>query len=310
MTPESIVLHAGSIVFNGAMIDLMPWMFLGCTYVLHPGFEPAAVLGDIEREGVTHIVLVPAQIIALLNCPAFAPDRLASLEMILSVGAPLHREHKHRLNDVLPGRFYELYGLTEGFATVLDCKDSLRKEGSVGVPPPFYELKIMDADGRECAPGEVGEIWGRSPVMMPGYYKRPDLTAEAIVGGWLRTGDAGTLDEDGFLYLVDRIKDMIVSGGVNVYPRDIEEVIAKHPAVAEVAVFGAPDDTWGEVPVAAVVTMAGAALDPGTLLAWTNARVGAKYQRLADVLVMDSFPRNIAGKTLKREIRTRYLKER
>ena len=306
MSPESVVLHAGSIVFHGAMLDLMPWMFLGCSYILHASFDPLAVICDIEREEVTHIVLVPAQIIALLNCPGFDAGRLASLEMILSVGAPLHLEHKHRLNEVLPGRFYELYGLTEGFATVLDCRDSLRKEGSVGVPPPFYELKIMGEDGRPCAPGVTGEICGRGPVMMPGYYKRPDLTAEAIVDGWLRTGDLGYVDEEGFLYLVDRLKDMIVSGGVNVYPRDIEEVMAGHPDVSEVAVFGVPHKTWGEVPVAAVLPAAGSDLDPAELIAWTNGHVGAKYQRIVDVAVMDGFPRNIAGKTLKRELRERY----
>jgi acyl-CoA synthetase (AMP-forming)/AMP-acid ligase II len=310
MTPESVVLHAGSIVFNGAMIDLMPWMFLGCSYLLHASFDPAAVIRDIEREGVTHIVLVPAQIIAILNCPAFDPGRLGSLEMILSVGAPLHLEHKHRLNDVLPGRFYELYGLTEGFATVLDGRDALRKAGSVGVPPPFYELRIMGADGRPCGPGETGEIQGRSPVMMPGYYKRPDLTAETIVDGWLRTGDVGYVDEEGFLYLVDRLKDMIVSGGVNVYPRDIEEVVVEHPSVSEVAVFGVPDETWGEVPVAAVIPLAERSIDPAELIEWTNGRVGAKYQRIVDVAVMDDFPRNIAGKTLKRELRDRYTKSR
>jgi acyl-CoA synthetase (AMP-forming)/AMP-acid ligase II len=292
------------------MLDLMPWMFLGCSYILHASFDPLAVIRDIEREEVTHIVLVPAQIIALLNCSEFDAERLASLEMILSVGAPLHLEHKHRLNEVLPGRFYELYGLTEGFATVLDCRDSLRKEGSVGVPPPFYELKIMGEDGQPCAPGVTGEICGRGPVMMPGYYKRPDLTAEAIVDGWLKTGDLGYVDEEGFLYLVDRLKDLIVSGGVNVYPRDIEEVMAGHPDISEVAVFGVPHETWGEVPVAAVLSATGSDLDPAELIAWTNGHVGAKYQRIVNVMVMDSFPRNIAGKTLKRELRERYKESR
>ncbi len=309
MTPESVVLHAGSIVFNGAMIDLMPWMFLGCSYILHASFDPAAVLRDVAAERVTHMVLVPAQVIALLNNPGFDPDRLSSLKMICSVGAPLHLEHKQRLNAVLPGRFYELYGLTEGFATVLDCHDALRKVGSVGIPPPFFEMRILNAEGQVCTRGEVGEIHGRAPVLMSGYYKRPDLTAEAIRDGWLRTGDAGYVDEEGYLFLVDRIKDMIVSGGVNVYPKDIEEVAARHPALAEVAVFGVPDEKWGEVPVAAVVPRAGSVLMPVELIAWINARVGAKYQRITDVMLLESLPRNIAGKTLKREIRARYLEE-
>jgi acyl-CoA synthetase (AMP-forming)/AMP-acid ligase II len=191
--------------------------------------------------------------------------------------------------------------------TVLDKTDSLRKQGSVGVPPPFYEMRILDAAGNDLPPGEVGEICGRGPMMMSGYYKRPDLTAQAIVDGWLHSGDAGYVDEDGFLYLVDRIKDMIISGGVNVYPRDIEEIVVQHSAVAEAAVFGAPDDKWGEVPVAAVVPMAGQAVDGAELVAWVNERVGAKFQRLHDCVVMTAFPRNVAGKTLKREIRDQYV---
>jgi acyl-CoA synthetase (AMP-forming)/AMP-acid ligase II len=306
MTPESVALHAGAIVFNGAMLDLMPWMFLGATYILHGSFNAEAVIADIEKQKVTHVVMVPAQIIAILNSPAFDPARLASLEMIHNVGAPLLLKYKHRLNQTLPGRFYELYGLTEGFMTVLDKHDAVRKVGSVGIPAPFMQMRILDAQGRECAPGEIGEICGKSPMMMPGYYKRPDLTAKAIIDGWLHTGDAGYVDEEGYLFLVDRIKDMIISGGVNVYPKDIEEVVIRHPEVSEVAVIGVPDEKWGEVPIAAVVLFPGAALTPEALIEWTNSRVDAKFQRIRDVVILDSFPRNVAGKMLKREMRQAY----
>jgi acyl-CoA synthetase (AMP-forming)/AMP-acid ligase II len=306
MTPESVVLHAGAIVFNGAMLDLMPWMFLGAKYILHKSFNPESVIADIEKEKVTHAVMVPAQIMAILNSPAFHPEKLASLEMIHNVGAPLLLEYKHRLNDTLPGRFYELYGLTEGFMTVLDKYDAIRKVGSVGVPAPFMEMRILDAEGKICAPGEIGEICGTSPMMMPGYYKQPDLTQKAIVDGWLHTGDAGYVDEDGFLFLVDRIKDMIISGGVNVYPKDIEEVVIQHPDVRDVAVIGVPDVKWGEVPVAAVILVPDAKATPEELLVWANDRVHAKFQRIHDVIVMDSFPSNVAGKMLKRVMRDQY----
>lgn len=308
MTPESIVLHAGSIVFNGAMIDLMSWMFVGGTYILHETFNAEHVIEDIEKEKVTHCIMVPTQIIALLNSPAFDPKRFESLEMLQNLGAPLLLEHKHKLNKVLPGRFYELYGLTEGFFTILDKRDAKRKEGSVGGCPPFFEIRIIKENGEECAPGEVGEIVGRGPALMPGYYNRPDLTRDAIVDGWLHTGDAGYLDSDGYLFLVDRIKDMIISGGVNVYPRDIEEVISRHPAVREVAVFGAADEKWGEVPIAAVTLKGGQTISEETLIGWTNERVGAKFQRVKGVVFCDEFPRNVAGKTLKREIRETYEK--
>lgn len=310
MTPESVTLHAGAIVFNGAMLDLMPWMYLGATYILHESFNAEAVIADIKKEKVTHIVMVPAQIIAILNSPAFDPEKLASLEMIHNVGAPLLLEYKHRLNELLPGRFYELYGLTEGFMTVLDKHDALRKVGSVGIPAPFMELRIVDTDGHECAAGEIGEICGKSPMMMPGYYKRPDLTEKAIIDGWLHTGDAGYVDEDGYLFLVDRIKDMIISGGVNVYPKDIEEVVIQHPNVREVAIIGVPDKKWGEVPIAAVVLSPDAKLTPEQLIDWTNSRVDAKFQRIHDVVFMESFPCNVAGKMLKRDMRDQYRKTR
>jgi len=310
MTPESVVLHAGSIVFNGCMIDLMPWMYLGATYVLHQAFDPGAVIRDIEVYKVTHIVMVPSQIIAILNHPEFSVEKLRSLEMILSVGAPLLLQYKQHLNDFLPGKFYELYGLTEGFVTILDCRDSTRKAGSVGTPPPFQEMKIVRPDGAECDIGEVGEICGRGPMMMPEYYKRPDLTAETIIDGWLHTGDAGYVDDEGYLFLVDRIKDMIISGGVNVYPKDIEELMVQHPGIMEVAVFGVPDEKWGEVPIAAIICADGGARDAGEIISWTNQRVAAKFQRLQGAIILETFPRNVAGKTLKRDIRDAYIKDR
>ena len=141
---------------------------------------------------------------------------------------------------------------------------------------------------------------------MSGYHERADLTEQAIVDGWLHTGDLGYLDDDGYLFLVDRMKDMIISGGVNVYPKDIEEVIIRHPAIVEVAVFGVSDPAWGETPVAAVIVKEGQSIRPDELMEWTNSRVDAKFQRVRDVVVMDSFPRNVAGKTLKRELRERY----
>jgi long-chain acyl-CoA synthetase len=143
-------------------------------------------------------------------------------------------------------------------------------------------------------------------MMMPGYYKRPDLTEKAIVDGWLHTGDVGYVDEEGYLFLVDRMKDMIISGGVNVYPKDIEEVVIQHHEVREVAVIGVPDEKWGEVPIAAVVLAPDATLTPEQLIEWVNKKVDAKFQRIHDVVLMDAFPVNVAGKMLKREMRDQY----
>lgn len=306
MSPESVVLHAGSLVFNGAFLTLMPALFLGATYILQQRFDPVEFIETIARERVTHVKMVPSQIVAVLNAPNFSPAKLASLQMLGSVGAPLHREHKERLTTALPNVFYELYGLTEGVVTILDRDDVARKPGSVGSVTPFSELRILGEDGRGLPAGETGEIAGRSPLLMPGYYGRDDLTAAAIVDGWLHTGDMGYLDEDGFLYLVDRKKDLIISGGVNVYPRDIEEVIVTHPDVLEAAVFGVPDDKWGEAPLGAVVLKPGAEATASELRAWVNERVGARYQQVRDIAVLPEFPRNAAGKTLKRVMRDEY----
>ena len=306
MHPESVVLHAGSLVFNGAFLTLMPALYLGCTYVLMPAFDAHHVLEAIERERVTHMLVVPSQLIALLEQPEFGEERCGSLEMICSVGAPLHRRHKEELDRRLPGRFCELYGLTEGFVTVLDRDDFRRKPDSVGVPPPLYEMRILADDGTDVPAGEVGEIVGRGPITMPGYHEQPELTAETIVDGWIRTGDLGYVDEDGYLYLVDRKKDLIISGGVNVYPRDIETVVATHEAVAEVAVFGVPQGRWGETPVAAVTLREAATASADEIRDWVNERVDARYQKVADVVVLEGFPRNVAGKTLRRELRAMY----
>lgn len=308
MSPESVCLHPGSLVFNGAFLDMLPAMVLGATYIVHAAFDAEQVIAEIARSRVTHVILVPSQIIAIFNSPQFAAGKLQSLEMIQSVGAPLHLEYKERLNTHLPGRFHEIYGLTEGcIMTMLDRHDAARKLGSVGPPLPFYELAILDDEGRELPTGEVGEICGRGPLLTSGYYKRPDLTAKLEINGWYRSGDVGHVDAEGYLYLVDRKKDMIISGGVNVYPRDIEEVASQHPDVAEVAVFGVPHPRWGETPIAAVALRAGSSVAPGTLKDWINARVGAKFQRVDDVVILASFPRNAAGKTLKRTLQMTYV---
>lgn len=307
ISPESIVLHSGSIVFNGAFLTLMPAMYVGATYILHPQFDAETMIRAIKEEKVTHVDVVPAQVIALLNSPNFTSRVTESLEMFLSVGAPLHKEHKEELNRRLPGRFYELYGLTEGFVTVLDKTDFPRKLTSVGCCPPFFEMKIMNEQRQEVPVGQVGEIVGRGPILMPGYYKRPDLTASAVIDGWLYSGDLGYVDEEGYLYLVDRKKDMIISGGINVYPKDIEEIVVQHPAVREAAVFGIPHEKWGETPVAAVILRQPGTITEEELKDWINKKVGAAYQRVNKVVFMEDFPRSTAGKTLKRVMREEMI---
>ena len=307
MTPESVVLHTGSIVFNGAFVTLMPCFFLGARYILHPHFDVEAMIETIQREKVTHIMMVPAQIIALLQSPNFSQQNMQSMEMLLTIGAPLQQQYKEAVNAVIPGRFYELYGLTEGFVTILDRNDFNDQSGSVGCPPPGYDIRIVNDDGEDLGPGEIGEIVGRGPILSSGYYKQPELTNEAFRDGWLYSGDLGYLDESGFLYLAGRKKELIISGGVNVYPQDIEEIAAAHELVLEVAVFGVESEKWGETPVAAVVLQTEAALDANTLMEWINNRVEARFQKISAVVIVDQMPRNVAGKTLKNVLKENYL---
>jgi len=226
-------------------------------------------------------------------------------------GSPLAPALKRATRDRLECDLIELYGLTEGIITTLAPEDFDRKIESVGKPIPGQQLKLVDNDGRETAPGESGEIVGYGRLVMEHYHNRPDATAEAtwtdeLGRRWLRTGDIGRLDEDGFLYIVDRKKDMILSGGQNVYPGDIEAVMLSHPDVAEVAVIAVPSERWGEAPMAVVVPRAGSSIEPAALVAWTNARVG-KQQRVSRIVLRDSLPRNPNGKILKRELRAEYV---
>jgi len=306
MTPESVVLHTGSIVFNGAFVTLMPSFFVGACYILHPHFEVEAMIETVRREKVTHIMMVPAQIIALLQSPNFTSRNMRSLEMVLTLGAPLAQNYKQAFNEVAPGRFYELYGLTEGFVTILDRDDFDRQSGSVGCPPPCYEIRIVDDDGKDLETGKIGEIVGRGPILSSGYYRQPELTRATFRDGWLFTGDLGYLDANGFLYLSGRKKELIISGGVNVYPQDIEAVASAHEQVLEAAVFGVASEQWGETPVAAV-QLRDDVINADDLRAWINDRVEARFQKVADVMIVNEMPRNVAGKVLKNELKENYL---
>jgi acyl-CoA synthetase (AMP-forming)/AMP-acid ligase II len=207
-------------------------------------------------------------------------------------------------------RLIELYGLTEGLCTVLAPEDFTRKIESVGKPFLGTDLRIIGEDNKEVPRGMTGEVVGWSRLLMAGYHARDEASAEATWADdqgrrWLRTGDLGRLDEDGFLYIVDRKKDMILSGGQNIYPADIEAVLRDHPDVAEVAVIGVRSVKWGETPIAVIVPKPGSQPTTQSLLEWTNSRVG-KQQRIRDVVWRDSLPRNANGKVLKRELRLEF----
>jgi acyl-CoA synthetase (AMP-forming)/AMP-acid ligase II len=295
---------------NISWVSMLATILVGGTIVLLRQFNPREALALIEAEAITHGAFVPAQLQRLLSEPSRAAFRTASLETLMCCGSPLAVGTKQAIVREFGCDLIELYGLTEGLITILQPEDFGRKIRSVGKPVLGADIRILGEDDRELPPGETGEIVGRGRLVMAGYHGLPQANADATwidAAGrqWLRTGDLGRLDEEGFLYIVDRKKDMILSGGQNIYPADIEAVMRDHPAVADVAVIGVLSERWGETPLAVVVCHAGHVLAASELVAWTNARVG-KQQRISGVVWRDSLPLNPNGKVLKRELRREY----
>jgi acyl-CoA synthetase (AMP-forming)/AMP-acid ligase II len=297
---------------NISWVCMLCTLLVGGTLVVMPSFTPRTLLGHIDRHRVTHGAFVPVQLQRIVESGEAERFDCSSLEAIMCCGSPLPPEVKRRARDTLGCALIELYGLTEGIITTLAPEDFDRKLESVGKPIPGQQLRLIDDAGREVAHGGSGEIVGLGRLVMSGYHNRPEATREATWTDpegrrWLRTGDIGRLDEEGFLYIVDRKKDMILSGAQNIFPADIEHVMRGHPDVAEVAVIGVPSEKWGETPFAVVVARAGSNVDTSMLVEWTNARVG-RQQRIAGAALRDSLPRNPNGKVLKRELRGFYAK--
>ena len=292
---------------NISWVGFLCTMLAGGTVIVMRAFEPRALLETVERERVTHGAMVPLQFQRILDLEDFGRYDISSLHSLMCCGSPLPASLKAAAIERLGCELIELYGLTEGVITTLAPEDVSRKLASVGKPLPGTDLRILGSDDREVPIGESGEIVGRGRIVMTGYHARPDANEDATWVDergrrWLRTGDIGHLDEDGFLYIVDRKKDLILSGGQNIYPADIEAVMLENPDVAEVAIIGVPSERWGETPLAVVVMRPGSSLDAAGLVAWTNARVG-RQQRISGVAWRDSLPRNANGKILKRELR-------
>jgi acyl-CoA synthetase (AMP-forming)/AMP-acid ligase II len=295
---------------NISWVAMLATMFAGGTVFIERMFSPRRFLETVEREGITHAAMVPLQYQQILECDEFGDFDLGSLQAYMCCGSPLAVGLKRQIVERMPGQFIELYGLTEGLVTILEPEDMPGKIESVGRPCPGQDLVILDNDDNILGPGESGEIVGHHRLMMAGYHNNDTANEEATWvhpsgSRWLRTGDIGVLDEDGFLYLVDRKKDMIISGGQNIYPADIEAVIIEHDDVHEVAVVGVTSKKWGETPLAVIVLVPGAVADPAGFTAWANSKLG-KQQRIAGSVFVDELPRNPNGKVLKRELRKQF----
>ncbi|MCM8732484.1 class I adenylate-forming enzyme family protein [Hephaestia sp. GCM10023244] len=291
---------------------LLPTLVHGGTVILLGKFDPRRYLETAERERVTHSVLVPVQYQRIMADPEFDRFDLSTFVLKIVTGAPFAADAKADVVRRWPGELLEIYGMTEGGGVcTLYATQYPEKLHTVGSPAPGTDIRLIDEDGREVAPGEIGEVVGRSGIMMQGYHGRHDATGaaewfDADGNRFLRHGDLARFDADGFLTLLGRSKDMIISGGFNVYPIDIEAVAAQHPDIVDVAVIGVPSATWGETPFAFFVPRADAAIDNDSLLAWINARVG-KTQRLGGAAAIDTLPRNAMGKVLKRDLRDHFI---
>jgi len=287
----------------------------GGTDVIVPMIDPAGLLDTIERQRITNAFLVPAVLQMMCAVPGADDRDFSSLRSIAYGASPITSGALTRSLEVFKAPLFQVYGMTETTGAITELSSGDHDPGgprqhlmrSAGRPYPWVEMKAVDpATGRACGPGEVGEIWTRSVQNSPGYWNKPADTAAVFdADGWLHTGDAGYLDDDGFVFLTDRIKDMIVTGAENVYPIEVESALSEHPDVADVAVIGVPDDRWGETVKAIVVRRPGAELTEEALLGWAKERV-AGFKRPRSVDFADELPRNPSGKLLKRVLREPY----
>jgi acyl-CoA synthetase (AMP-forming)/AMP-acid ligase II len=311
-SPESRALLATPLYSNTTLVVFFPTLGFGGCVQLMPKFDAARYLQLAEQHRVTHTMLVPVQYQRIMALPQFGAHDLSAFRFKFCTSAPFSAALKADVLARWPGGLVEFYGMTEGGGTcILAAHEHPDKLHTVGQPASTSDIRLIDEEGRELPLGATGEVVGHSPGMMTGYHRRPDLTREAEwfdAGGkrFIRTGDVGRFDAEGFLTLLDRRKDMIISGGFNIYPSDLEAELRQHPAVEDVAVTGVPSEQWGETPVAFVRLRPGAHGEAAQIMAWYNASAG-KTQRLAALHFIDELPRSAIGKVLKRELRALHL---
>ncbi len=301
---------AGDVVFGGLplfhsfgqTVSMNASLMVGACLTLVPKFDPGEALATMQRDGVTHFYGVPTMYGALLHHPGREDYDTSALRICITGGASMPVEVLRGFEQAFGAIVLEGYGLSETSpVSSSNHPDRERKPGSIGTPLEGVEMRVVDEDDNEVAQGEVGEIVIRGHNIMKGYWQRPDATAEAMRGGWFHSGDMARVDEEGYFYIVDRKKDLIIRGGYNVYPREVEEVLYEHPKIREAAVIGVPHDQWGEEIGAAVVLHDGEELSPEEVSAYVKERIAAyKYPRL--VWFVDELPKGPTGKILKREI--------
>ncbi len=305
---QAVTLLATPLYSNTTLVSFFPTLAWGGCVVLMEKFNVDRYLDLAQHHRVTHTMLVPVQYQRLMASPNFGRHDLSSFHMKFCTSAPFAAALKADVLARWPGGLIEYYGMTEGGGTcILAVHEHPGKLHTVGQPGEGHDIRVIDEEGRELPRGSIGEIVGSSPAMMTGYKHQPQKTAEAewfdsSGKRFIRTGDVGRFDEDGFMTLLDRRKDMIISGGFNIYPSDLEVVLREHPSVAEAAVAGVASELWGETPAAWVVARSGISVDADELRNWANERLG-KTQRISYLTIIDELPRSAIGKILKTELR-------
>jgi len=317
--PETVYLNAPPLFHAGDAMGMFAFSFVGGTNVVVDSFDPERVLRVIEEQRVTHPLLVPAMILALLRYPDVKKFDLSSLQTIIYGTAPMPFEPLLQALRVFGCGFAQIYGATETFVpiSILKPEDHLvdgpehlmKRMLSAGRSMIGVEVRIVGDDGKELPPGQIGEIAVRGANVMKGYWKQPELTEEVLKDGWYHTGDMGRMDELQYIYIVDRKKDMIISGGENIYPKEVEDVLFMHPAVADAAVIGVPDEQWGEAVKALVIKKPGMEVTEEELIDHCKRHL-ASYKKPKSVEFVSELPRSTAGKVLKNVLREKYWQGR
>lgn len=312
-TEESVSMVAMPLFHVGGSSWSMGTMFHGAKQLIIRDINPPALVEEMIEQGVTHTFLVPAIFGFLLQVPGIAERDWSKLQGLVYGASPMPLPLLRKSLATFPTDFYQVYGMTEasGAVTVLGPeahRDTANEHRLISAGVPLKGVEIVAADpvtGEPLGPGEVGEIMVRTEQLMAGYWGKPEESAKAITDGWLHSGDAGYIDSDGYIFISDRVKDMIISGGENIYPAEIERVLAEHPSVADVAVIGVPDEKWGEVGKAIVTLAPGASVEPEELIALAKQQL-ASFKVPKSVEVIAEMPRNATGKILKKDLRAPY----
>jgi acyl-CoA synthetase (AMP-forming)/AMP-acid ligase II len=307
---SSIAVSTVPLYSNGTSIVMYPLLYSGGTLVFMDAFDAGRFQRIVEQERATHTFMVPTQFVKLLAHPDFGSHDLSSMLVYITAGSPMRPDLKEEVIRRIGPRLSELYGLSEGGVVMSRPDEQAARPAAAGKPLPGFECRIIGPDDRELPRGESGEIVFFGGWMMKRYHGRAEQTREVIWRDargrtFIRSGDIGRMDADGYVYVVDRKKDMIISGGFNIFPADIEAIVGGHPAIEDVCVVGVPHPLWGESPVAAVLVRPGMSLEPNEVRAWANERL-AKTQRVAAVVVREEFPRNALGKVQKAQLRKEY----